>query len=51
MKKLIDKFRLFFVVSIVLIGFILLYPIIVCLCFIVNDKISKAIEELINKCI
>jgi hypothetical protein len=49
MKKLIDKFRLFFLVSIVLFGFILLYPLVVCLCFIGNDKISKAIVELINK--
>lgn len=49
MKKLIAKFRLFFLVSIVLFGFILLYPLVVLLCFIGNDKISKAIVELINK--
>jgi hypothetical protein len=49
MKKLIDKFTMFFLVSIVLFGFILLYPFIVCLCFIGNEKISKAIIELINK--
>jgi len=49
MKKIIDKFRLFFVVSIVLFVFILLYPFIICFCFIGNEKISKAIVELINK--
>lgn len=49
MKKLIAKFRLFFVVSIVLFVFILLYPLIVVLCFIVEEKVKKEIVELIIK--
>ena len=49
MKKLIDKFRLFFLVSIVFFGFILLYPFIICLCFFGNEKISKAIIQVVNK--
>ena len=49
MKKLIAKFRLFFVVSIVLFVFILLYPLIAVLCFIVEEKVKKDIVELISK--
>jgi len=49
MKKLINKFRLFFAITVLLFGFIALYPLLVVLCFIVEEKVKKQIVELIIK--
>jgi hypothetical protein len=49
MKRLRSKFRLFFAVSIVLFVFILIYPLVVLLCFIVEEKVKRQVVELISK--